>query len=340
MVMSPKATKSRNLDYYHHFLKYDDPSDIPFAELAEELDIHPNRLRGMIRPARRNSTIYAALNKRGHSDNQIPAWFARPDEPLVYRKAASAGPRVSAAKRSDAEASSLPHVGDTVHTYVAQEKSAQRSSALSARSAPPAGGYSLVQPEYRSPLDPVIEEALRQIQEIQNENLRDSLEWRKRRRDPPKPDSPDVIKAKMEAFNIMQHIEARNASQTMYWINMSKVGRAPERIGIEEIADLFIRPVEEMQMKNEGHDKEQRETFTAVGKLFTDCIPRTGPTDDFIQRFEAAIQKKEKSEREAFYGIEKILSESLKYKNFEIQLMENQTKNIWDNFWETTSRAW
>ena len=333
--MTPSVTKSKNLDFYPYFFNYDDPSDIPFIKLAKKLKIHPNRLRGMIRPARQNSTIYTALRKMGYGDHQIPPWFARPDEPPVYRKAATAGPKANAENRSDAEAGSLPHVGDTVHTYVAQEKSAERTSALSVRSAPPAGGYSLVQYEYRPPLDPLIGQALRQIQESYEDEMRATLDRMKQRRHPPKPVSLKEIMAKVQVFNIMQQNEARNASQAMYWIYMLQAGRAPEPLDVEEIRDLFIKPFDDMGLKNGSPDREQREMIAAVGKLLADNIPQSGPTDDFIQRFEAATKKKEKREREALIGIAKIIAERNKYKNIELQILENQTKNIWDNFWKT-----
>jgi len=63
--MSPRVTKSRHLDKYPYFLDFDDPEDIPFDRLAEKLGVHLNLLRGMIRSARNNSTIYLALRKQG-----------------------------------------------------------------------------------------------------------------------------------------------------------------------------------------------------------------------------------------------------------------------------------
>ena len=65
-AVSPRVSKSRHLDKYPYFLNYDDPSDIPFDRLAEQLGVHPNLLRGMIRSARSNGTIFAALRKMGY----------------------------------------------------------------------------------------------------------------------------------------------------------------------------------------------------------------------------------------------------------------------------------
>ena len=136
--MSPKVTKSKNLHLYPYCFKYDDPSDVPFDKLAETLNENPKRFQGMMRPAYHESTIYTALRKEGYEDHQIPWWFLRPGEPLVYSRAASAEPRVSAEKRSGAEAATAPPMGDTMPLYMARERSAERSSALSTSSEPQA----------------------------------------------------------------------------------------------------------------------------------------------------------------------------------------------------------
>jgi hypothetical protein len=71
-------TKSENLHLYPLFFPYEDPGEIPYDEIAWQEKIHPNQLRGMIRSARNNSTIYEAYIELGWRDKQIPWWFARP----------------------------------------------------------------------------------------------------------------------------------------------------------------------------------------------------------------------------------------------------------------------
>jgi len=337
--MSPRISKSKNLDKYPYFLPYDSPTNIPFNKIANKLGVHPNLLRGMMRSARSHSTIYTALVKKGYKDHQIPGWFARPNEPLVYRRAATAGPQVSAEKRSGAEARSEPITGYTSPTIdVVQKGSAERPSELSVRSAPPAGVYRLVQPEYRPPLDPMVEEALRQIREIQDEDLRDSLEWRKRRRDPPKPVSPDVTKARAEVLNLMQQIEAWNAFQMMFWMNVSQAGRVAKPIDVEELKEIFTRPFEEMRLKNERQAKEYDETFAAVGEMLKDCVPQIGPPDDWMQRYEAAVQRKEEREREAWVNVGKFVADNPKRRNFELEMIEYQNRQIIENFYKDINR--
>jgi hypothetical protein len=79
-------TKSENLHLYPLFIPYEDPGEIPYDDIAWERGIHPNKLRGMIRAARNNSTIYEALIELGWRDEQIPWWFARPKQKESRRR--------------------------------------------------------------------------------------------------------------------------------------------------------------------------------------------------------------------------------------------------------------
>jgi hypothetical protein len=332
--MSPRVSKSKNLDKYPYFLRYDRPNDIPFKKIANKLGTHPNLLRGMMRSARSNSTIYTALIKKGYKDHQIPGWFARQDEPPVYRRAAAAGSHVSAEKRSGAEAHSNPITGDTSPIRdVVQEGSAERPSALSVRSAPPASEYILVQPEYRPLLDPIVEEAFRQIREIQDDELRASLNRTKRRRDPPRPVSPDVIRARIEAFTIMKQIEARNAA-LMFMMNLVIADRASERLVLEEIKDAFTKPFKEMALKKESANEEGKDTIEAVCTLLKVLIPDPKPSDDFMRRYKAAVEKKEERDRKAWVDFGMLVAGNRKRKNFELEIIEHQGRQLIENFYK------
>jgi len=339
--MSPRITKSRHLDKYPYFIKYDDPSDIPFDRLAKQLSVHPNLLRGMIRSARSNSTIYVALRKIGYKDHQIPKWFARPVKPPVHRWAAPAGHRISAEKRSGVEVRPEPAHEEGVQDNigVVQTKSAERPSALIVRSALPAYTYRMVQPVYQPPVNPMIEEAHKLLKETQEEEMRASLDRMKRRRAPQRPISLDELQAKAEAYNILWQIEARSVAQMMMTTNMFHASRPSERIDIEEMEESFSRPFEEMRLKKEREREGWKETIKSIGQLFKDCIPNTGPSDYFLQKYEAAVRERHKSDRETLIDLAKLMGENRRRKNIDLELMERRTSKMMENFWKNVDLA-
>ena len=81
--MSLYKTKSKNIHLYKEFFLYDAPANIPFRELGKKLGKTPNALRGMIRSAKRNFTIYLAYRRMGYPDNKIPSWFKRPPKHIA-----------------------------------------------------------------------------------------------------------------------------------------------------------------------------------------------------------------------------------------------------------------
>ncbi len=329
--MSPKASKSKNLHLYPYFLNYDDPSDIPFDKLAKKLSVSPNRLQGMMRSAYYNSTIYSALRLQGYGDHHIPWWFVRPGEPLVYRRAASAEPRVSAEKRSGAEEATAPPMGDTMPLYMARERSAERSSVLSMRSAPPAN-LKPYQPVYQSPMTPLLEETVRQIRESHLEEMRASIDRGKQRRQPPKPISLDAMKARAEIFSIMQQLQAGNTFRMLSWIGMSQTGRIVQPPDVAEIKDAFTKPLAEMRSEKEWQLEEDRATFAAMGEILKSCVPQAGPPDDFIHSLEAANNDNRRRERQdIIYGV-KILNEKRKNENIDLLFLDDQTKKLWKTF--------
>jgi hypothetical protein len=327
--MSPKVTKSKNLHLYPYFFKCDDPSDIPFDELGEQHGISPNVFRGMMRAARRENTIYTALRKEGYGDDQIPWWFARPGEPLVYSRAASAEPRVSAEKRSGAEATTAPPMGDTMPVPMARKRSAERSSVLSMRSAPPAN-LKPYQPVYQPPMNPLLDEAYRQIRESHLEEMRASIDRGNQRRQPPNP--IEVIMGQVEAFKARQYVETRNTAQMMSTIFMMNAARAPEHVDVEEIKDTFTKPFEEMRSEKERQLKETGKTISAIHDLLWKCIPQTESPYDFIHSLEAANNDNRRRERQDIIDGVKMIAEKRKTKNNDLLFLDDQTKRLWKTF--------
>lgn len=142
----------------------------------------------------------------------------------MYRKAAIAEPTVNAENRSGAEVNAGPHMGAPEHTYVAQEESAERPSALSIRSAPLGPVYRIEEPAYRPPMNPLITGAQSMIKEILEDQARARLDESKRRRDPLKPMSVPEIMAEAQFFNIVQRNQARIAFQMMFCMDTLNPG--------------------------------------------------------------------------------------------------------------------
>lgn len=87
-------TKSTNLWLYPEFFPYHDPADIPFDEIASKYpDVTANQLRGMMRPAKKNETIFIALvDQLGFDPEVIPYWFARPERITIKRRKKASRP--------------------------------------------------------------------------------------------------------------------------------------------------------------------------------------------------------------------------------------------------------
>lgn len=338
--MSPRATKSRHLDKYIYFLSYDGPGDIPFDGLAKQLGVHPNLLRGMIRNARSNSTIYLALRKMGYQDQQIPKWFARPDEPPVNRWAAPAGPKVSAENRSVAEVRSEPYVRRAVRSNVGvvQGRSAERPSALSLRSAPPAYTHRRVQPVYQPTMSPMLKEAYQLFRETQEEEMRDILNQMKERRAPPRPLSPVQLNAMADMNRIGQQIKLQNAVQMVFMRDMLQSGRNSEPIDIEEMKNAFTKPFEEMKSQEETRAREWKAAIRALGQLYEALIPNTGSYEVF-QKLQAAIPEKRKRDRHARMELVKIMAENRKRKNIDLEILEHQNRILRENIWKNLNRG-
>lgn len=81
-------TKSKNLELYVEFLAYNEPADIPFNEIAAKYsNVTANQLRGMIRSAKHNESIYIALIDRlGYDPEDIPFWFKRPKRITIKKR--------------------------------------------------------------------------------------------------------------------------------------------------------------------------------------------------------------------------------------------------------------
>jgi hypothetical protein len=73
-----KKTQSKNLKYYRHFYKFDDPDLIDTKKLAKKLRVSQQKLAGLLRAAKNNPEITTALKKRGEKP---PRWFAEQEHP-------------------------------------------------------------------------------------------------------------------------------------------------------------------------------------------------------------------------------------------------------------------
>ncbi len=138
-------TKSKNLEIYPYFLNHNDPKSIPYKEIAEQRQVHPNRIRGMVRAAKHNPTIYAALRMRGYTDSQIPQWFGRPPPQIMDKiQALSQSPERStpqtrsttAQNRSSAEPLSAKRTPQAPLAYDNPGQTQRRSVPLSSAQRP------------------------------------------------------------------------------------------------------------------------------------------------------------------------------------------------------------
>ena len=329
--MSRRVTKSKHIDKYCCFFKYDEPGDIPFDKLARKFNVHPNLLRGLIRSARHNSTIYNALRNKGYSDHEIPRWFARSNQEAQRREVPR---RLSAsAVRSDAE--EAPSDTGTVHMQpyigVEQNRNAEHFRGLSARSAPPAYTYQLIQLLTISPENPLMEEMRRRIKELQEEEIRHSLDRIRQRETVTERMSFQEFLAKAEVFHMMQQLEARNAAQMMLFMNPFRKSNTSLRIDIEKTKDLFTRPIEEIK-KDMNKKLKDEKLLTAIGDFFKILQPYPWLNSDVMREHEEMLIRKRDAEYRAIIDLAKIIAEKRERKNIEIQILEDQNRRIMEDF--------
>jgi hypothetical protein len=311
--MSPSISKSRNLDFYPLFFRYDDPGDIDFNALGRRHGVEPNRLRGMMRSARHNATIYQEMKRRGYGDRQIPSWFARPE--TVVRRGAPAGRTVSAEKRSSALTSAGPASRpDTPHIEgIVQGETAERPSALSQRSAPPTPNNWFIQP-VEPPMSQTLKKAYQLFDETIQQELMERLEQRKRSLSPPRTPIPQELKVKLEAYNMMMQLEARNAFWMMHMMNVFQ----PKRRNVPlEVKEAFKISQEEITRRQTQKTNSKLETIEAIGRFYEGLLPKSYFLDEISQELKEVIsevQKREREEkereREEFLELEKVTAEN------------------------------
>jgi len=339
--MSPRITKSRNLDVYPYFMNYDDPHNIPYERIAENLGRTPNSLRGMIRSAHHNSTIYLALRKQGYEDHQFPEWFALPEKPLEHRRAETAGTRISAEERSGVGKRSEPKRGDIQDTRgVAREGSAERPSALSMRSAPPVHTYRFVQPTYQRPANPYLEEMSQRLIKALDEEMNESLERMKKRWEPPKPMTPNQFKVQLEVARISHYMQLRRNAQVWFLMNIQQSGSNSKPIDVDELKEQLGKPFEELRSKAEAYDDDAKtvKAFEVISQLFKDGIPKMPPVDALLREREAAARERRKSDREAMKELAKIMAENRRRRNMPLELFEREHRKMMDGFYENLER--
>lgn len=342
--MSPRETKSKHLDKYPYFLNYNDPSEIPYKRLAEQLNVHPNLLRGMIRSARSNSTIYTALRKMGYQDHQIPPWFARPDEPAVRRRAAPARPGVSAEERSGAETLPEPVVRDSTpyNVGVGQGRSAQRLSALSTRSASPAH-YQLVQPVYRTRArNPILDEMYQHLRESHEMEMREILEDMKRRRVLRKPLSFSQLQFSADLNRIAHAQNDASIRDMIFWYSWFQSQRTSEPIDVEEVKSLITSTLTKVMSPEAvgGADYDWKEMIQAIGEALSDSVSSTTISEETFQKCVDIIKEGEKRDWEALSKLAEMFSGGNELRKMELERMERRNKELFNKLMRDLNRKY
>jgi len=313
-----RRTKSRNLSFYLHFFKYNDPADIDTVKLAKELNVSQQKVAGHLRSAKNNSTITEALIKKRYNP---PRWFAGADR--LLKRSSTAQVPVNTAQTEEAHASQPSIQAVATHN---------RSAPLSTRSAPTAYAYRF-QPISQPPPTP-IQELHQLIQEDIRKERRDKFNQMKRERTPSKPMTIEEITARAEADIIKDQIESRaRADQTRSIYNIWQSTR-PKPIDMEETKELFTKPLKELTKEARSENTVLSETFKAIGKLLQNFVPDIGHSDEFIREQRAADDKKLKTDREALISFAELYREKHSRKNPHSEMLKDQGKQIRDNFQE------
>jgi len=334
--MSSTITKSKNLDVYPYFMNYDDPRDIPYERIAEKLGRAPNSLRGMIRSARHNSTIYLALRKQGYRDKDFPDWFARPYKPLEYRRVETVGTSTGAGERSVAGKRSEPKRGYIQNTMgLAQDGGAERPSALSMRSAPPVHTYRIIQPTYHPPVNPYLEKMSQLLMERLEKKMADSMEQFIRRQEPLRQKTPQELKAQLEMTSITQKMEWQRIAHLWFIINMLQSGSNSKRIDMDELLELLSKPLEELR-KIKGYDANAwiKNALEVIGRFIQDSIPKRPPSDVLLRAFKETEREERESQKEAIIELAKIMAEDRRRKNRPLELFKREHRKILNGFYK------
>ena len=130
----------------------------------------------------------------------------------------------------------------------------------------------------------MLEEAHRLLRETVEDDMRATLNRMRRRLAPQKPLTLEQLKAMADAFYIRQQIKAQDAAQMLFMINMLQPPKISKQIDKEELKDLFTKPFKDMMSQEAARvaDTGWEETFQAIGQLLKNCIPNTGPSNDFL----------------------------------------------------------
>lgn len=65
---------------------YKDRQEVPVKELVAKLKVSEQVLGAYLAAAQRSTTIYSDLRQAGYSDEDLPAWFARPKLPAYAQE--------------------------------------------------------------------------------------------------------------------------------------------------------------------------------------------------------------------------------------------------------------
>ena len=304
--MSP-ISKSKNIDYYPYFLNFDDPSDIPFKHLGSQLGIHPNRLRGMMRSAKHNSTIYTSIRKKGYEESQIPSWFKRPEKNDLNATASPIRHEINAIDSTTHTPRTLSLAEDK-RSYIdsGPTPSALSFSELNMGSALPVVIHHDVSPGSYTP-SPLMKEIIQDIRYQQEEDLRARLEESRKRRNPPQ-ENFEVILAKTQANAILQRIQFQSEMNFLsFWSLLNNNLRSPD--GKTTPVNL-TESIDKIKQKNEAETKPDPiiEQIKAIGELYKPS-PTPSISDEIQLKITDSIKENKKRDFEALLGFGKYLKE-------------------------------
>jgi hypothetical protein len=314
-----RRTKSRDLSFYKHFFKYDDPNKIDTKVLAKQLRVSQQKIAGHIRAAKNNQTITEALIQQGDTP---PLWFANAGS-LLQRYSVAQAP-VTAVKTTENHISS---------TSVNAGSTPERSATLSGPSAQPR--YIIVQaePKVRSPTHSRLAEFNRRTTETLAENsrriLEDTIAAIEQGRASPRAITFEELEFKAEMSKIRNDIEARNFQTMINFMILNNPIKEP--IDTEEFAKQISESFEKIQKYKKEKRREEHELVKALPFITDTLMPHAHNID--TNQVNKYLRNIEKEDRKAFIEIAKTIAEYTQpRKNLHLEMLENEGEKIMKNF--------
>jgi hypothetical protein len=322
-----RFTKSKNLDLYPHFFEYKEASSIDFHQLGEDLDVEPNRLRGMMRAIKHDSTIYLSLQQAGYADEEIPHYFKRPEKPKRRRK-----PHVeqseTAQERSAQQTSYQKTLPPPPTAYSIQGETAQPLSTLSERSAPWTQNPQFL-PMYKTPMEQLIDQV---ENEIINGMLKDMTEnpytWGYRRKTHLTFD--DILTIAEAQFKTRQ-MEMQNAFQVFSIMNAMQP--RPPVLTKEDFTELMNK-LYQITEKNKP-SKETHKTTQSSYNINKSPNPNPKTKIDLTKEIRETISYYEKRDKEDMILMLKTRKQIQEKKYYKRTLRQKMDKKINEKLMQT-----